>query len=185
MFAEKGYAEASIGDIALVADVAVTAVYYHFTGKDDLFAAAMRASLDSISEVVVSVRPSEGVAGSASAEGLELAIDAVWEWIDENPLAASLVHVQLPGTTRQLSTIRQEFLELHEQRAYDYLRPDGATDRRPGAAHTAAGTLTMRTLIDVLMAVHAMRLADGPLSRLSPDAVRTEVHHLAHRMLLQ
>jgi hypothetical protein len=42
----------------------------------------------------------------------------------------------------------------------------------------------MRSLIDSLMAVHAMRLADGPLSRLSPKAVRAEVHQLARRLLL-
>jgi hypothetical protein len=143
----------------------------------------MRSSLDSISEVVVSVRPSAESVGSADAEGLRLAIDAVWDWIDEHPQAASLVHVQLPGATRQLSSIRQDFLELHERRAYDYLNTD--EDRRPPAARTAAGTLQMRTLIDSLMAVHAMRLADGPLSRLSPKALRAEVQQLARRLLLQ
>jgi AcrR family transcriptional regulator len=183
VFAEKGYAEAAISDIAEAANVAVTAVYYHFTGKDDLFAAAMRTSLESISDVVVSVRPSDESVGSADADGLRLAIDAVWDWIDEHPQTASLVHVQLPGATRQLSSIRQEFLELHERRAYDYLTTD--EDRRPIAVRTAAGTLQMRTLIDSLMAVHAMRLADGPLSRLSPKAVRNEVQQLARRLLLQ
>ena len=182
VFAEKGYAEAAISDIAEAANVAVTAVYYHFTGKDDLFAAAMRTSLESISNVVVSVRPSGGSVGSAEASELRLAIDAVWDWIDENPQAASLVHVQLPGATRQLGTIRQEFLELHERRAYDYLNTD--EDNRPAAARTAAGTLQMRTLIDSLMAVHAMRLADGPLSGLSPKALRAEVHELSRRLLL-
>lgn len=182
VFAENGYAEAAISDIAEAADVAVTAVYYHFTGKDDLFAAAMRASLDSISEVVVSVRPSEGSVGSADPEGLRLAIDAVWDWIDENPYAASLVHVQLPGATRQLSAIRQDFLERHERRANDYL--SSGEDKRPAAVRTAAGTLQMRTLIDSLMAVHAMRLADGPLSHLSPRALRREVHELARQLLL-
>lgn len=137
VFAENGYAEAAISDIAEAADVAVTAVYYHFTGKDDLFAAAMRASLDSISEVVISVSPQRGCAGFRRPQGLRLAIDAVWDWIDENPYAASLVHVQLPGATRQLSAIRQNFLQLHERRASDYLA--GAEDKRPTAVRTAAG----------------------------------------------
>jgi AcrR family transcriptional regulator len=184
VFAEKGYAEASISDIAEAADVAITAVYYHFTGKDDLFAAAMKASLDSISEVVVSVRPNGTGFGSATTAGLNDAIDAVWDWIDENPLAAHLVHVQLPGATPQLTSIRQAFLELHERRAYDYLHGDPSADGRPAAARTAAGILTMRTLIDSLMAVHAMRLLDGPLSTLPPSALRKEVHHLAQRLLL-
>ena len=98
IFADKGYSEAAITDIAEAADVAVAAVYYHFSGKDDLFAAAMRASLDSISAVVIAAR---AAAGAASADGLRLAIDAVWDWIDDNPYGASLVHTHLPGTIRR------------------------------------------------------------------------------------
>lgn len=184
VFAEKGYAEAAISDIAEAAEVAVTAVYYHFSGKDDLFAAAMKGALESISEVVVAARPPGTYSGEAGAAGLAAAIDAVWDWIDSNPDGAALVHVQLPGATRQLSSIRNEFLELHEQRAFDYLDDSGET-RKPSAARTAAGTLNMRTLIDALMAVHAMRLADGPLSELSGTALRSEVHRLAQRILLQ
>jgi hypothetical protein len=106
----------------------------------------------------------------------------VWDWIDQNPWSAALVHVQLPGTTRQLSAIRAEFLELHERRAHDYLSPEEL--EKPSAARTAAGTLAMRTLVDMLMAVHAMRLADGPLSKASPAQVRTEVQRAASRLLI-
>lgn len=186
VFAEKGYADAAIGDIAEVADVAVTAVYYHFSGKDDLFAAAVKDALDTMSEVVVSARPSSEAsrAVGAATAGLRAAIDAVWEWVDQHPEKATLVHVQLPGATPQLSTIRQEFLDRHEVRAADYLS-DADDDARSQAVRTAAGILMNRTLIDALMAVHAMRLGDGPLSHLPPAALRTEVHQLAGRMLLQ
>ena len=64
VFAEKGYTEAAISDIAEEADVAVTAVYYHFSGKEDLFAAAMRSALDSISTVVEEARPTGTSTGS-------------------------------------------------------------------------------------------------------------------------
>ena len=36
LFARKGFVDASIADVAEEADVAVTAVYYHFASKDDL-----------------------------------------------------------------------------------------------------------------------------------------------------
>ncbi len=180
VFADKGFAEAAISDIAEIADVAVTAVYYHFSGKDDLFAAAMRKSLDAISQVVLAARPT---GAAADVDGLEQAIDAVWDWVDDNPYGASLVHIQLPGAIRQVATIRQEFLDFHEQRSFDYLA-NSATVNTP-LSRGAVGTLTMRSLIDVLMAVHAMRMADGPLSELSPASVRTEIHKLARRMLDQ
>ncbi|MBP8209181.1 MAG: TetR/AcrR family transcriptional regulator, partial [Ilumatobacteraceae bacterium] len=173
IFADKGYAEA--------ADVEVTAVHYHFSGKDDPFAAAMRASLDSISAVVIAAR---AAAGAASADGLRLAVDAVWHWIDDNPYGASLVHTHLPGTIRQLSAIRQEFSELHERRAFDYLGDGSPTGARQAAARMGTGTLTMRTLIDALIALHAMRMADGPLSTASPASLRSATHRVARQMLL-
>jgi len=94
--------------------VAVTAVYYHFTGKEDLFGAAMRKVLDNISTVVETVRPS---AGKSSPDDLSAVIDAVWDWTDANPAQAALVHAQLPGGTLQMSTIRHEFQSRHVQRA--------------------------------------------------------------------
>lgn len=183
VFAEKGYTEAAISDIAEEADVAVTAVYYHFSGKEELFAAAMRSALDSISIVVEEARPTGTSTGSDGADGLRAVIDAVWNWVDDHPHVAALVHIQLPGATPQLQSIRFDFLERHERRAYEYLSdPDG--DTRPAAVRTAAGTLNMRTLIDALMAIHAMRLAHGPLSELPPAALRAEVQKLAGRLLL-
>lgn len=175
MFAAKGYAEAAISDIADEADVAVTAVYYHFTGKDDLFAAAMRETLRSMSDVVVAARPRNGAADST---GLSKAIDAVWEWNDQNPQRATLVHIQLPGATRQMTAIRQEFLDLHERRAEDYVLEHASQGRQ------GIGALTMRTLIDASLSVHAMRMEDGPLSKLAPDAVRAELQRIANRLLV-
>ncbi len=40
-FARKGFVDASISDVAEEADVVVTAVYYHFSGKEELFSAAV------------------------------------------------------------------------------------------------------------------------------------------------
>jgi AcrR family transcriptional regulator len=156
-------------------------VYYHFSGKDDLFAAAMRSVLDAISGVVVAARPSNGM---SDGDGLRATIDAVWDWVDANPQQATLVHIQLPGATRQMTAIRQDFQELHVRRAFDYIAEPGPSRQRPPAATLGAATLTMRTLVDALMAVHAMRLEDGPLSTASPTAVRNEVHRIANALLM-
>ncbi|MDF2714328.1 MAG: transcriptional regulator, TetR family protein, partial [Paenibacillus sp.] len=37
VFAEQGYHQASMDDIALKADVAKGTLYYHFSGKSELF----------------------------------------------------------------------------------------------------------------------------------------------------
>ncbi len=56
LFARKGFVDAAISDVAEEADVVVTAVYYHFSGKEELFTAAVHKVFDSISDVVSSVR---------------------------------------------------------------------------------------------------------------------------------
>src|SRR6186713_1873247 len=55
-FARKGFVDASISDVADEADVAVTAVYYHFSGKEELFGAAVDQVFRSITDVVDAAR---------------------------------------------------------------------------------------------------------------------------------
>ena len=181
MFARKGYIEAAISDVAEEADVAVTAVYYHFSGKDDLFDAAMRRVLNAITRVVEDARPSGEQTGP---EGLRRVIDAVWDWIDIHPHSASLAHSHLPGATRQMTQIRQDFTERHVRRAFDYLGSDGTPRQRGGAARAGAANLAMHTLVDLLISVHAMRMEEGPLSSLPPESVRREVHRIAEALLI-
>ena len=179
LFARKGFVDAAIGDVAEEADVVVTAVYYHFSGKDELFSAAVHKVFDMISGVVSNVRADDAPSDQTT---LDAAIDAVWEWVDTHPDEATLVHLQLPGATRQIATLRQEFEDLHVQRAFGYFGP--AEDRgRPTAARRAIETLTVRTLVDLLIAVHTMRLADGPLNGEPSDELRAAVRQLTHRLI--
>ena len=53
VFSSQGFSDANIHDIAQEAGVAPTAVYYHFHGKPDLFEAALRRVLGSITSVVL------------------------------------------------------------------------------------------------------------------------------------
>ena len=136
LFARKGFVDAAISDVAEEADVVVTAVYYHFAGKEELFSAAVHRVFESISGVVSSVRGDDVPADEAS---LDAVIDAVWEWIDTHPDEATLVHLQLPGATRVITTLRQEFEELHVQRAFGYLDHGGYQRRQPGAGRMGSG----------------------------------------------
>lgn len=177
-FARKGFVDAAISDVAEEADVVVTAVYYHFSGKEELFSAAVNRVFKSISDVVTAAR---GDAESGSAASLDAAIDAVWNWIDDHPEEATLLYLQLPGATRQITTLRQEFEEQHVQRAFGYLGGEGRG--RPSAARRGLETLTARTLVDLLISVHTMRLADGPLSGEPGNKLRRAVHDLAARLV--
>jgi AcrR family transcriptional regulator len=178
LFARKGYVDAAISDVAEEADVVVTAVYYHFSGKEELYSASVHRVFQSISEVVTAARTEHG---DGDAGSLGAVIDAVWGWIDTHPDEATLFYLQLPGATLQIARLRQEFEEQHAQQAFGYF--DDSGKRRPAAAQRARRTLTARTLVDLLISVHTMRLLDGPLSSYDADQLRAAVHRLAERLI--
>ena len=179
LFARKGFVDASISDIAEEANVVVTAVYYHFSCKEELFGAAVTQVVDSIS-ALVSLATSQS-ADAGPLDRLHASIDAVWDWIDTHPDDATLLYLQLPGATRQITTLRQEFELQHVQRAFGYRENQGGG--RKTASRRAYETMVTRTLIDLLISVHTMRLLDGPLSGHRPDRLRSSVHAIATRLV--
>ena len=118
VFSSQGFSDASIHDIADEAGVAPTAVYYHFSGKPDLFEAALRRVLGSITSVVITTRSDEE---PGSPEALAAVISAVWKWLDENPESCELLYHHLPGMTTRAVTLQREFEEIHLRRAFDYI----------------------------------------------------------------
>ncbi len=180
LFARKGFVDTSIADVADESEVVVTAVYYHFSGKEELFSAAVNRVFELINDVVEEARASAPEGGVAT---LDAVIDAVWEWVDTHPDEAALVHLQLPGVTRQITTMRQDFDDLHVRRAFGYIGDGDSARARVSPARIAAETLSARTLVDMLISIHSMRMVDGPLSGESSATLRKAVHRLSHRIL--
>ena len=88
VFAREGYAEANVEDIAQAAGVAPTAIYYHFGGKEELFAQALRAALNGFSDRIFQVRPDTA---AGSVESLRTVVRAGWDFWYAHPDAARLV----------------------------------------------------------------------------------------------
>jgi hypothetical protein len=83
--------------------------------------------------------------------------------------------------SRRDKIVDAEFDELHVRRAFAYLgeaRGYAATPQRLGSA-----TLAVRTLVDLTIALHPMRVAGGPLSGCSPHALRAAVKALSTRLV--
>jgi AcrR family transcriptional regulator len=181
VFAHKGFADANIQDIAAEAGVAPTAVYYHYTGKEELFDLALQRVLDQISAVVLEARPSDAPGDTA---GLVRVIEAVWDWIEAHPDEARMFWFHVLGGTGQARMIRQQFEQRHTQRAFDYV--DSAArprSRRSAVGRHAAQTLAVRALISTTVYVHALRLEGGPLATLPPKALRKAVITVVPRLL--
>ena len=181
VFSGQGFSDASIHDIARVAGVAPTAVYYHFSGKPELFEAALRRVFASITSVVLATR-ADGDEGTP--EALAAVISAVWDWLDDNPESCQLLHHHLPGMTSRANTLARDFEELHMQRAFDYLPQQPApTSRRSAIGRHAAETLAVRTLVGLTVLIHPMRSQDGPLARRSDRRVRDATIAVSQRLL--
>lgn len=182
VFAAKSFSDASIQDVAIEADVVPSAVYYHFTGKDELFELAMRRVLDMVNEVVAGVRAQED---SDADPSLEAVILAVWQWVELHPNESRLLHYHLPGATTEASTLRREFEEVHVQRAFDYLPVDSVpATKREAAIEHASHTLSTRTLIELLMTIHSLRMDEGPLSKHASKSLSRAVVTVGERLLV-
>lgn len=180
VFGRAGLADAGMQDIADEAGVAATAVYYHFSGKEQLFDLALRQVLDQVDEVV---RLSRADDEPGDSERLARVIDAVWDWIEENPDAARMFQLHLAGTIGQARALREEFEQRHVQRAFDYLSEGPPRGNRSAAARHAAQTLSVRTMIMSTIYASALRAEGGPLSALPQRSVRRALRGLALRII--
>jgi AcrR family transcriptional regulator len=170
VFARLGFADTSIQAVANDAGVAPTAVYYHFSGKEELFEAALRRVLDSINAVVAHARADDQ---PGDPEILAHVISAVWHWLEANPDAGRLVNYHLPGVTTRARELHDEYEKLHIARAFDYIAPPTALrGKRSAAARHASETLAARTFIGLTLLIHPMRAEDGPLARFSGRSVK-------------
>lgn len=177
MFAQHGFVDASIAHVAEQAGVAVTAVYYHFTGKQELYEAAIAKVLRTVDEIVAAVRADDA---PGDRDTLHRTIEAVWVWVDANPDPATLMSLHTPAATRRSAELREEFDELHVSRAFAYL--DEKTTRL-SAVHVAERTIAVRVLVDLLIAIHPMRLPDGPLSGYRSAELLAAVKRVSTRLL--
>lgn len=181
VFSAQGFSDASIHDIAAAAGVAPTAVYYHFSGKPDLFEESLRQVLAAVTNVVVSTRADEE---PGTPEALAAVISAVWRYLDENEAACALLHHHLPGMTTRAAGLNREFEQIHVRRAFDYLPQRGLPPtRRAALSRHAAETLAARTLIGMTVLIHPMRGQDGPLAGRSDRRVRESLIEVSLRLL--
>jgi AcrR family transcriptional regulator len=109
VFARQGYVEASVEDIAVVAGVAPTAIYYHFGGKEELFNQALRAAMDAWSDTLIRARPD----GASSITGLRQVVRAGWDYWKAHPHAAAPIARYSEGSTVQALQMRREWEQRH------------------------------------------------------------------------
>jgi AcrR family transcriptional regulator len=171
VFARKGFAEASIQEIADEAGMVATAVYYHFAGKEELFEAALATVIDANTAVVAAARPDEA---PGDPDAFRHVMNSSWKWATANPDMARLLFLHLPGgATAGARQLMHDYRERAVQRGYAYFVSDpDASKRRSAAADHAARTLAVRTVIGLAMAIHPLQMEGGPLFSISDARIR-------------
>ena len=181
VFAREGYLEANVEDIAQEAGVAPTAIYYHFGGKEELFAQTLRAALNGFSDRIFRVRPDTA---AGSIENLRAVVRAGWDYWYSNQDAARLVARYSEGSTAHALQLRREWEQRHLERAYDYA-PDARTARstRKAREQHAVNTLAMAMLLDVIIVSQAAAL-DGVLERVSRTSLVAAVEQMCVSLIM-
>jgi AcrR family transcriptional regulator len=181
VFARKGFAEASIQEIADEAGMVATAVYYHFAGKEELFEAALGAVIDANIAVVSAARPDDA---PGDPDAFRHVMNSSWKWATANPDMARLLFLHLPGgATAGARQLMHDYRERAVQRGYAYFVADtDPSKRRRAAADYAARTLAVRTVIGLSMAIHPLQMEGGPLSSISDARIRAAAADISARI---
>jgi AcrR family transcriptional regulator len=181
IFAREGYVAANVDGIARAAGVAPTAIYYHFGGKEELFAEALRTSMSEFSEHVFQVRPDSS---PGTIDGLREVLRSGWQYWFDHPDAARLVARYSEGSTVQALRLRREWEDRHLERAYDYIPAARASRNARNARemHAAHG-LAIRLMLDLIIAAQASAL-DGGMGRVSRGALISAVEEMCVNLIL-
>ncbi|MCK0516226.1 TetR/AcrR family transcriptional regulator [Williamsia sp. DF01-3] len=182
VFSKKGFAEASIQEIAEEAGMVPTAVYYHFASKEELFESALGYAMDASSKAAYSARPDDV---SADADSFKEVVSAVWDWTAEHPNSARMLFLQMAGgATPGTRLLTKEYEERHIRRAFDYFPvTDVPPNKRAAAAQHAARSLRVRTMIAMTIAIQPLRIEGGPLADIPVPRLRTATTEVCSRMI--
>lgn len=176
VFADTLLSQATVEQVAADCGVAVTAVYYHFGSKEDLFDEAFGVCLASVTDAIDAARDG---AGHLDADALREVMDASWAWFRTHPAEAKFFWMHSGGATPASRRAYDEWQQFHARRAFDYLPDDmrPSMKSRKGREMYAERILGFRLLTQLLNAAQTAWL-DGPLSGQAParlEAALTEL----------
>jgi TetR/AcrR family fatty acid metabolism transcriptional regulator len=113
VFAQKGYAAATVDEIAELAGVAKGTVYCYFPSKFDVFVGTLRQGMLHIKELTCARMD----AASTAAGKVRAFIRARLEYGEENRDFFRIYFTEFSNMVLQPSPVRQEFQDVYDQQA--------------------------------------------------------------------
>ncbi|QGU02476.1 HTH-type transcriptional repressor Bm3R1 [Corynebacterium kalinowskii] len=106
VFAEKGFAAASVEEIAARAAVSKPVVYEHFGGKEGLYAVVIDRDMQALEQTITG-----SLASGSYRDRIERAVMALLTFIEEHPDGFQiLVRDMTPGKNRTYSTLLNDIV---------------------------------------------------------------------------
>jgi AcrR family transcriptional regulator len=103
---ERGFAAVTVNDIARAAGMTPSAIYYHFSTKDDIVLELVRRIGDELGDLVAAE------IGASADEAVRELISRFVTWLDQHPVDARLYYVTLVGITPAVEELRRyQFLD--------------------------------------------------------------------------
>ena len=140
VFGAEGLAGATIADVAEAAGMAPAAVYYHFSGKEELLSAAVEAIGNDVTGIVAGALADPSL---DPVDQLASAVRLVFAWADDHREEAQLFYLWAVGAAPEVERIRRSFYERHVHGAR--LRMVG-TAMPPEAVDLAARTVVSMSI---------------------------------------
>ena len=175
VFGRRGLSAVTMDEIAAECGVAPSAVYYHFSSKDELFHAAFDAVRNDIQMIT-------GGDGSPTAT-LRQVVTGVFRWAQEHPERANLLWVYSAGATPAMAETWESFIDGHVDNLFRYapdtvarpIRVDDLSRRAARAGVVAGNTIALDWISGRRFAgVDADRLAESVASMLERMFTPTE-----------
>jgi AcrR family transcriptional regulator len=170
LFAERGYDEVTVADVAAAADVAVTTVFNYFKTKEDLFFSAFTPPSDILAERL-RTRPAE----TGPVEVVEELLLEALDTLAERAVEEHHTRIRTALTTSQ--SLQVEAMQRFRTRRLECLDEVAAALTAPEApdafAHLVATQLL--ALVDGTMREVERRSRAGEAARELVDAVRAAV----------
>ncbi|MGW0841711.1 TetR/AcrR family transcriptional regulator [Streptomyces sp. NPDC002787] len=103
LFATQPPDEVTVADIASRAEMTSAAVYYHFSSKDQVLAAAMGAFATALRDQLEAITEAHEPGSDVGA-----AVTTLLAWLGEHRSAATVFFVSSAGMSQEAETLRQE-----------------------------------------------------------------------------
>jgi AcrR family transcriptional regulator len=161
MIIDVGYTKMTIADVARVAGVSTALVHYHFSSKNELIAAALRAASNDDKRLRESIAAADATATTRLERVLTGSLPR------DHPDASWLLWIETWGETRREPAIRDvmDDLNRHEQTLLVELIEEGNAEREFACGEPTTAAERLMALRDGLAIQHTLFGVTHPAER--------------------